>query len=51
MLAAYLPEERGAQNSMIYLAGVAEWLMVAFQAPTEEAPLLDAEFFADGYVV
>ena len=54
-VAAYLPEERGAQDSTIYLVGVTEWLTVAFhlfiRAPTQEAPLLEAEFTADGYVV
>ena len=54
-MAAYLPEERGAQDSTIYLVGVAEQLTVAFHlfigAPTQEAPLLEAEFIADGYVV
>ena len=54
-MAAYLPEERGAQDSTIYLVGVAERLTVAFHlfigAPTQEAPLLEAEFIADGYVV
>ena len=54
-VAAYLPEERGAQDSTIYLVGVAELLTVAFHlfigAPTQEAPLLEAEFIADGYVV
>ena len=54
-VAAYLPEERGAQDSTIYLVGgVAERLTVAFhifiRAPTQEAPLLEAEFIADGYV-
>ena len=54
-VAAYFPEERGAQNSTIYLAGVAERLTVAFHlfngAPTQETPLLEAEFIADGYIV
>ena len=54
-VAAYLPKERGAQYSTIYLVGVAERLMVAFNlltgASTQEAPLLEAEFSADGYVV
>ena len=54
-VAAYLPEERGAQNSMIYLVDVAERLTVAFHlfigAPTQEEPLLEAEFIADGYMV
>ena len=49
------PEEEGAQDSMIYLVGVAERLTVAFHlfigAPTQESPLLEAEFIADGYVV
>ena len=52
--AAYLPEERGAQDSTIYLVGVAERLTVAFHlfigAPTQEVPLLEAEFIADVYV-
>ena len=45
-VAAYLPEERGAQDSTFYLVGVAEQLTVAFHlgmywigAPTQEAPL------------
>ena len=54
-MAAYLPEERGAQDSTIYLVGVAERLTVAFHlfigAPTQEEFLLEAEFIADGYVV
>ena len=53
-VAAYLPEERRAQDSTIYLVGVAEWLTVAFHlfigAPTKEAHLLEAEFIADWYV-
>ena len=53
-VAAYLPEERRAKDSTIYLVGVAEWLTVAFHlfigAP-QEAPLLEAEFIADWYVV
>ena len=55
VVSAYLPEERGAPNSMIYLVGVAERLTVEFHlfigAPTQEAPLLEAEFIADEYVV
>ena len=54
-MAAYLPKERGAPDSMTYLIGVAERLTGAFHlfigAPTQEAPLLEAEFIADGYVV
>ena len=54
-VAANLPEERGAQDSMICLVGVAEWLTITFHlfigAPTKEARLLEAEFIADGYVV
>ena len=46
---------RGAQDSTIYLIGVTERLTIAFHlfigAPTQEAPLLEAEFIADGYVV
>ena len=49
------PEERGAQDSMIHLVGVAERLKVVFHLfigePTQEAPLQEAEFIADGYVV
>ena len=54
-VAAYFPEERGAQDSTIYLVRVVEQLTVAFLtyfgAPTQEVPLLEAEFIADGYVV
>ena len=43
------PRREGAQDSTIYLVGVAERLTVAFHlfigAPTQEAPLLEAEFF------
>ena len=45
---------RRAQDT-IYLIGVTERLTIAFHlfigAPTQEAPLLEAEFIADGYVV
>ena len=55
VLSAYLPEEREAQDSTIYLIGVAKRLTVAFHlfigASTQEAPLLEAGFIADGYVV
>ena len=44
-----------AEDSTIYLVGVAERLMAAFhlfiEAPIQEASLLEAEFIADGYVV
>ena len=44
-----------AQDSTIYLVGVAERLTVAFhrfiEAPIQEASLLEAEFIVDGYVV
>ena len=43
----FLRSEREAQDSTIYLVGVAEQLTVAFHlfigAPTQEAPLLEAE--------
>ena len=52
---AYLHEKRRAQDSTIYLVGVAERLTVAIHlfigAPTQEAPLLETEFIADGNVV
>ena len=44
----FLRSERGAQDSTIYLVGVAERLTVAFHlfigAPTQEAPLLEADY-------
>ena len=56
MLAAYLPEERGAQDSMIYLVGDAKRLKVALRLFKLEHLLRKRHcwrlnFIADGYVV
>ena len=54
-MAACVPEERAAQDSTIYLVGVAERQVAVFHlfigVPTQETPLLEAQFIADGYVV